>query len=207
MSFLRIALILTALAFCGCSTSTEHRSNPARGARDVVEKLFVERLISPETFQYFHFWGLDAVKPYFDEPILSDYLNFKKMYDQRVAYLAKRGFLDKFGLGSFPIFARVDPLTMCAAKPLKIEVSRISENDTSAVYKVKYIQLGNYARYSSVRTVSLVKINEKWLLAGVSTSIRDAGSETKSTFGSQLKFLAEKLYSETGKLGVGVEWH
>ncbi len=197
MSGLRIVLILTVLVFGSCSTSTEYLSHSAQGTKNVVEKLFVERLNRPETFQYFHFWGLDAVKSFFDEAVLNDYVNFKKVYDQRVAYLEKQGFLDKFGLGSFPVFARADPLTMCAAKPLKIEVFKVSETDTAAIYKVKYVQLGNYAKYSSVRTVRLVKKNERWLLAAVSTSIRDAGSETKSTFSSQLKFLAEKLYSET----------
>jgi len=197
MRDLRIVFILTAHVFCACSTSTEYRSHPSQGAKDVVEKLFIKRLSSPETFQYFHFWGLDAVKSSFDEATLNDYLNFKKIYNHRVAYLEKQGFLDKFGLGGFPVFARADPLTMCAKKPLKIEVLKIAENTATALYTVKYVQFGNYAEYSSVRTVNLVKRNERWLLAKVSTSIRDAGSETKSTFSSQLKFLAEKLYSET----------
>lgn len=200
MSVLRILLILIAQAACGCSSLTKsHSISGESSARNLVERLFVERLDFPKTFQYFHFWGLDSVKSSFDRSLLNEYTTFKEDYYRRVGYLTRRGWTKKFGLGSFPIFARMDPLTMCASKPLRVDVFKISEDETSAIFRVKYIQLGNHARYSSVRTVKLKRTSGKWLLTWVSTTIRDGDSGTTSTFVSQLKYLTEKLYSETAE--------
>lgn len=170
--------------------------SPENSSRGVVDQLFVQRVNRLETFNYFVFWGLDAVKSYFDESLLREYTKFKEQCEKQYPPWGKWSKDSGVDLGTFPVYARNDPLTMCAQKPLKIKVAKLEEDETSAIYKVRYVLQGNAEPYFSEGFVMVRKKNGKWFLSAVTTVQYDNMGVNCYSFVPQLKLLREKLRGE-----------
>lgn len=192
-----ITVLVCMVLLCGCATQ-EPQPQIEQSPHLVVERLFVTRLAEPKTFNFLQFWGLDDVKPSLSTPYLSAYARFQQTYRRANSPLSKwkrRPFTD---LGSFPIYARNDPLTMCATSPYSAKVIKISNDNITAKYEVRYILQGTAEKYLSICHISLAKKNNSWVVTNSSVTlfegIKPAPSTSSTyTFLSRLNLLEEKL--------------
>lgn len=179
-----IAAFLTLLFVCGCA---HVEIGASAGATTTVNRVFVERLQSFDAFNYLRFWKIPSVEGLLDAPLRQAFQDYKAAYSR--VKLADIPFC-------FPVYARADPLTMCAAPPGNPIVRKVKGDASSAVYTVTYKQgvdgsIGQY--YKIVSTVSLVNHSGQWLVSGVTNSIYDGRTVEVNTFVSRLQKLLQKL--------------
>jgi len=177
------------LLVCGCA---HVETGPATGAKAVVQRLFVDRLSQPKTFDFFTFWNLPQVEGSFDAPMRQAFDDFKATCKRVYPRWGKWGKGSEVISATFSIYANNDPLTMVTVAPANPRVVKVKEDATSATYKVTYTQgvdgaIGQY--YKIVSTVTLVNKDGQWLVSAVSNEM---GGKTY-TFPGRLQELIEKL--------------
>lgn len=182
----------------GCASQAPH-SRVEQSPREVVEVLFITRLAEPKTFNFLQFWGLDDIKPSLSTPYRSAYARFQQTYRKANSPLSKWKRRTFTGLGgTFPVYARNDPLTMCSKPPYSAKVIKISEDNSTAKYEVRYILQGTAEKYLSVCKISLARENSRWVVADTFTTLYEGTKPIPSTastytFPSRLDLLERKL--------------
>lgn len=176
--------ILVLFLFCGCA---HIETGGSADAMTTVNHVFVERLRNFDAFSYLRFWKIPSVEGFLDAPLRQAFEDYKGIYS-RVKF-SDISFV-------FPVAARADPMTMCAAPSRNPVVTKVEESASGAIYTVTYRQgvdgnIGEY--YKIVSTVSLVNRNGKWLVSSVSNAIYDNGTVETWTFISRLQALEQKL--------------
>lgn len=181
---MRLLTAAIALLFvCGCAHVQKGAST---GAKAVVDQLFVERLSDRESFNYLKLWGLPAVESSLDIPQRTAFTQFK-------AHWIKAGRPDA---PVFAVYARNDPLTMCATPPAKARVVKVNEGAYSATYKVTYKLAIDGAKgkyYTGISTVTLVNRDGKWLVSDVSNSLYGDSKVKTYTFVGRLEELSKLI--------------